>query len=101
MSDSENDFNNINGNNRKVLDSLDPSCNELKHAYDTCFNGWFDDTFLKGEHKTKEIPCDALLQIYSACVKTALKARKIELDDLSSEMNNNNTSGDRNDKRVE
>lgn len=99
----------------------------MKHAYDTCFNGWFDDTFLKGEHKTKEIPCDALLQIYSACVKvstfvcfstlfnilcmsflkniltfqTALKARKIELDDLSSEMNNNNTSGDRNDKRVE
>jgi hypothetical protein len=90
------------------MESLDPACNELKHAYDACFNGWFTDSFLKGEHKGMETPCDEILQFYTACVKvifyfyycllnafinfckrlqfdlqTALQTKKIELDELS------------------
>ena len=30
------------------MNSLDPECNELKKKYDSCFNLWFTEKFLKG-----------------------------------------------------
>ncbi|GAB6028621.1 hypothetical protein CHUAL_004458 [Chamberlinius hualienensis] len=61
------------------MNSVDPSCNELKKIYDDCFNSWFSEKFLKG-HTTDT--CAPLFQIYQDCVKDAVKKQKIDFDEV-------------------
>lgn len=55
------------------MGSIGPECTELKVAYDTCFNAWFADKFLKGQSKPGLDSCDALLAAYTSCVKVSNK----------------------------
>ena len=48
------------------MNSVGKECQELKHAYDECFNKWFAESFLKGK---KDDPCSELFKAYQACVK--------------------------------
>lgn len=45
--------------------SVGPNCTELKQKYDTCFNKWYSEKFLKGD-TTPE--CEELFKDYRACV---------------------------------
>ncbi|ODN00015.1 TP53-regulated inhibitor of apoptosis 1 [Orchesella cincta] len=63
--------------NPKVMDSLDKKCNDLKHAYDSCFNTWFSEKFLKSQFK-EACPCDSIMKLYAECVKEAMKARNMD-----------------------
>lgn len=49
------------------MNSIGEDCKELKHDYDTCFNNWFADKFLKGV--TDESMCAPLFRVYQSCVK--------------------------------
>lgn len=49
------------------MNSIGENCNELKKQYDTCFNSWFAEKFLKG--KTDDAMCAPLFKIYQQCVK--------------------------------
>lgn len=50
-------------------DSNDPmeSCRELKDEYEACFNFWFAEKFLKGDHN--DSMCAGLLKSYTECVQ--------------------------------
>lgn len=52
---------------RPPMESLDSSCTKLKAAYDTCFNAWFRDRFLKG-HSDHDGTCGQLFEIYQQCL---------------------------------
>ena len=52
------------------MNSLSPECQELKAQYDTCFNKWFREKFLKGQ--PEDPACNALFESYQRCVKVAL-----------------------------
>ena len=51
------------------MNSVGAECQEMKHAYDECFNKWFAESFLKGK---KDDPCSELFKTYQACVKVNL-----------------------------
>lgn len=53
------------------MNSIGENCNELKKQYDTCFNAWFADKFLKG--KTDDTMCAPLFKIYQQCVKVIIE----------------------------
>ena len=55
------------------MESISSDCQELKRDYDTCFQGWFKDSFLKG--KSTEDTCAPLFKVYQTCVKVS-KATK-------------------------
>jgi len=59
------------------MNSLDPQCNELKQKYDSCFNLWFTEKFLKGD--TKDDMCKPLFVLYRDCVREAIKKQNIDL----------------------
>lgn len=42
-------------------------CKELREMYEVCFNIWFSEKFLKGNHN--ESMCAPLLKDYTKCVK--------------------------------
>jgi hypothetical protein len=71
--------------------SIHPACNELKHAYDKCFNEWYTNTFLmggpdapaapsagtrspnsphgsSGDKDPLESACGHAFQLYQACI---------------------------------
>lgn len=48
------------------MNSVGEECQELKKAYDECFNDWFSNKFLKGERSE---PCPNLFKSYQECVK--------------------------------
>ena len=48
------------------MNSVGPECNDLKKEYDSCFNVWYSESFLKGDYKSD--PCSELLKNYRACV---------------------------------
>lgn len=56
--------------------SFAPECTESKTKYDTCFNSWYSDKFLKGESMENE--CTELWDDYITCVNTALAKQKIK-----------------------
>lgn len=60
------------------MSSLDKECNELKNAYDACFNTWFTEKFLQGNSK-EPCPCEAMLKAYSECVKVSLFMKKAHI----------------------
>lgn len=45
--------------------SVGADCTDLKQRYDTCFNKWYSEKFLKGD-TTPE--CEDLFKDYRACV---------------------------------
>lgn len=49
------------------MNSIGENCNELKAKYDSCFNAWFSDSFLKGN--TDDSTCKPLFKIYQKCVQ--------------------------------
>ncbi len=59
------------------MNSIGKDCNELKRQYEECFNVWFADKFLRGEHK--EESCALMFRLYQNCVKKAINEQKIEL----------------------
>ena len=50
------------------MNSVGEGCNDLKKAYEECFNKWFADKFLKGH---KDDPCGPLFRVYQDCVKVS------------------------------
>ena len=48
------------------MNSIGEDCQDLKTAYDHCFNKWFSKQFLKGNRKD---PCKELFNVYQNCVK--------------------------------
>ena len=56
------------------MNSLDHKCNNLKQKYDSCFNLWFSDKFLKGESN--------LFVLYRDCVREAIKKQNINLSEI-------------------
>ena len=48
------------------MNSISPKCQEYKEKYDSCFNNWFSEHYLKGNLENK---CDAEFRIYQKCVK--------------------------------
>ncbi|KAH8555562.1 mitochondrial distribution/morphology family 35/apoptosis [Umbelopsis sp. PMI_123] len=55
--------------------SIGSECTELKQKYDSCFNKWYSEKFLKGD-TTPE--CEDLFKDYKACVMVALKEKQID-----------------------
>lgn len=43
------------------------ACRQLKEEYDACFNEWFSQKFLKGDHN--DSMCARLLKVYKDCVE--------------------------------
>ena len=60
------------------MNSVSEECQQLKEQYDTCFNKWFSEKYLKGI-ETDE--CQHLFKKYQACVYTAIKSNGIQLED--------------------
>lgn len=61
------------------MNSIGKDCNELKRAYEECFNAWFSDQFLKGN---KNDPCTQFFKQYQSCVKKAIEEKKIDVWEL-------------------
>lgn len=53
------------------MNSIGPTCNELKKQYDDCFNLWFAEHFLKG--RTDDSMCAPIFKVYQQCVKVGYK----------------------------
>ena len=49
------------------MESFDPVCTKHKKAYDSCFNAWFRDRFLKG-HSDHDAVCGELFNTYQQCL---------------------------------
>lgn len=56
--------------------SFAEECTPLKKEYDTCFNDWYLNKFLKGQSLHNE--CEDLWNNYITCVNTALAQHKIK-----------------------
>ena len=48
------------------MNSISDDCTLLKREYDTCFNAWYGEKFLKGIQSDE---CDELFKVYQTCVK--------------------------------
>jgi TRIAP1/MDM35 family protein len=66
--------------------SFAPECNELKQKYDTCFNTWYSEKFLKGKGLHNE--CEEFWDQYKACIDIHLAKQGIKpmLDDARKEL---------------
>jgi len=62
------------------MNSIGPECNELKAKYDSCFNVWFSEKFLKGD--TSDSMCKPLFVLYQDCVRNAIKEQNISLEEV-------------------
>lgn len=49
------------------MNSIGEECTELKKKYDDCFNSWFSERFLKGDHD--DSMCAGIFKVYQECVK--------------------------------
>ncbi|XP_073984578.1 TP53-regulated inhibitor of apoptosis 1-like isoform X2 [Rhodnius prolixus] len=56
------------------------ACRQLKEEYDACFNEWFSQKFLKGDHN--DSMCARLLKVYKDCVEKSMKDNHIELKEV-------------------
>lgn len=63
--------------------SIGEECQELKVAYDNCFNKWFAEQFLKGNTND---PCKALFGVYQTCVKKAILEKKLDLGEIEKDV---------------
>jgi len=62
------------------MNSIGPECCELKAKYDSCFNVWFSEKFLKG-HDDEDM-CKPLFVLYRDCVREALKRENISMTEI-------------------
>lgn len=60
------------------MESIDSECTKLKQTYETCFNSWYADEYLKG-FKSTSSPCQDLFEQYRNCIENSLKTRKIDV----------------------
>ncbi|GMM53548.1 Mdm35 protein [Maudiozyma humilis] len=65
--------------------SFAPECTPLKKTYDSCFNEWYSEKFLKGKSVDNE--CAKEWYAYIECVNAHLKEKGIQpaLDDARKE----------------
>jgi len=63
-----------------MMNSIGEECNELKQKYDSCFNIWFSEKFLKGD--SNDDMCKPLFVLYRDCVRTAIKNQNINLAEV-------------------
>lgn len=49
------------------MNSIGEECTDLKKKYDDCFNSWFSERFLKGDHD--DSVCSGIFKVYQDCVK--------------------------------
>lgn len=56
--------------------SFAPECNELKQQYDTCFNAWYSEKFLKGKGLTNE--CESFWDKYKECLEVNLQKQGVK-----------------------
>lgn len=66
------------------MNSIGSECNDLKKEYDSCFNVWYSESFLKGDYKSD--PCSELLKNYRTCVLNAIKEKNIDLSDIEADV---------------
>ncbi|KAJ0176721.1 hypothetical protein K1T71_007900 [Dendrolimus kikuchii] len=66
------------------MNSIGEECTELKKKYDDCFNSWFSDKFLKGDHD--DSMCAGIFKIYQECVKTAMKQQNIDFKEIDKDI---------------
>ncbi|XP_061715962.1 TP53-regulated inhibitor of apoptosis 1-like [Cydia fagiglandana] len=66
------------------MNSIGEECTELKKKYDDCFNSWFSDRFLKGDHD--DSMCAGIFKIYQECVKNAMKAHNIDFKEIDKDV---------------
>lgn len=65
-----------------VMNSIGDECTNLKEKYESCFNTWFSEKFLRGE--TDDSKCKELFTSYQSCLKNALSSHThINLADLN------------------
>ena len=74
------------------MNSIGEDCTELKKNYDTCFNNWFSDRFLRGD--TDDSLCAPLFKVYQECVKQALKVHQIEFKEIEADHLGQNSGED-------
>ncbi|CAH0381570.1 unnamed protein product [Bemisia tabaci] len=60
------------------------ACSHLKEQYDTCFNTWFTQKFLKGDYDDEM--CAPLLKVYTQCVKKAMKEEKLDFKEFEEDI---------------
>lgn len=51
-----------------TMNSVGEDCSELKRTYDSCFNRWFAEKFLKGKIE-EDSDCKEIFTSYQSCVK--------------------------------
>jgi TRIAP1/MDM35 family protein len=59
------------------MESIGKECTPLKKEYDSCFQEWYTNDFLKGTSKTK-VPCEELFKRYQSCLEVVLKEKGID-----------------------
>lgn len=64
------------------MDSIAPECNNFKHAYEQCFNDWFERKFIKA-HSVAEtkIPssCQELYEKYHGCITKKIEPELLDM----------------------
>ncbi|XP_013186835.1 TP53-regulated inhibitor of apoptosis 1-like [Amyelois transitella] len=66
------------------MNSIGEECTELKKKYDDCFNTWFTERFLKGDHD--DSVCAGIFKIYQECVKNAMKQQNIDFKEIDKDI---------------
>lgn len=56
-----------------IMNSIGEMCNDLKREYDSCFNTWFSEQFLKGN--SNDSMCAPLFKVYQQCVKVSYQLK--------------------------
>lgn len=51
------------------MNSVNEACSQLKQNYDACFNTWFTEKFLRGDHSTDS--CGPFFKVYRECVRVS------------------------------
>ena len=66
------------------MDSINPDCKPLKHAFGACFKEWYAQKFLQGlwTGQEEDVPCEELFYKYQACVKKTLNEKNVNINDV-------------------
>ncbi|KPJ15242.1 TP53-regulated inhibitor of apoptosis 1 [Papilio machaon] len=66
------------------MNSIGEECTDLKKKYDDCFNSWFSERFLKGDHD--DSVCSGIFKVYQDCVKNAMKQQNIDFKEIDKDV---------------
>ncbi|KAF9966201.1 Mitochondrial distribution and morphology protein 35 [Mortierella alpina] len=56
--------------------SVGEKCTKIKQEYDSCFNAWYSEKFLKGDATPQ---CDDLFFKYKECLMKTLEEKKLDV----------------------